>query len=150
VDSDARKAINYLATRNINLRNAKWVMTQRVLGYLQDLRDGNSNLVFPSLQGSNPTFKGYPVLLTTNWAENLGGGGNETHIAFIAFDHVLYGDTKQVDLQTSSEAAYYDAGAVMRSAFQRGETIVLATAMHDFNVRHLSAIHVLTAVKWGA
>lgn len=147
VDSDLRKCINGM--RNLNKASAKWVMDEVTFGYLQDMRDGNGNFAFPSLQGANPTLKGYPVLRTTNLPNNLGGGGNETYLGFVAFNHVLFGEAMGLEFAVSTEAAYYDAGGTIRSAFQRGETLMLAVMRHDFNVRHLRAVQVLTAVKYG-
>lgn len=147
VDSDLRKAINGM--RNLPRGSAKWIMDEVTFGYLQDLRDGNGNPAYPSLQNANPTLKGFPVLRSTNLPNNLGGGGNETYLGLVAFDHVLFGEAMGLELAVSTEAAYYDAGGTVRSAFQRGETLLLAIMRHDFGLRHLRAVQLLTAVKYG-
>lgn len=149
VDADLRKAINYLTTRNVSLATAAWVIGRRTLGYIEDLRDGNGNLAFPTLQAANPTLKRIPVIDTTNLPENLGVGGNEGVIALIAFGHVLFGEASALEFKASDEAAYYDAGGTMRSAFQRDETLILGMMHHDVALRHLPAVHTLTAVKYG-
>lgn len=150
VDTDLRNAINYLVLRNLSLRSAAWVIGRRALGYLQDLRDANSNFVFPSLQLANPTLKGLPVLPTTNLPENLGVGGNEGVISLIAGSHVLFGETTSLEFKASDEAAYYDAGGTLRSTFQRGETLILGMMRHDVGLRHLPAVYTMTGVKYGA
>ncbi|WP_370677633.1 phage major capsid protein [Pleomorphomonas sp. PLEO] len=149
IDSDLRKAINYLTTRNVSLQSAAWVIGRRTIGYMEDLRDGNGNFVFPTLQAANPTLKRIPVLDTTNLPENLGAGSNEGVIALIAFGNVLFGEASSLEFRASDQAAYYDAGGTMRSAFQRGETLILGLMQHDVALRHLPAVHTLTAVKYG-
>lgn len=148
-DAAARAMLNYLVTRNVNISSAKWVMGAVAFGYLQDLRDGNGNLIYPSLSQNNPTWKTLPVLVTTNQPENLGGTGDEGKIGLIAFDHVLFGEAPGMEFSVSTEAAYYDANAVLRSAFQRGETLLLTVMRHDFGLRHLPAVYVRTGVRWG-
>jgi HK97 family phage major capsid protein len=147
IDSDARKCMNGLLLNYVPANSAKWVMSQRSFGYLQDIRDGNGNLAYPSLQGANPTFKGFPVLVTTNLPTNLGGGTDETFIAFIGFQHVLFGEAGPITLASSSEGMI-ENGSSPISLFQRGMTAILATAQHDIGLRQLKAVSVLTAVRW--
>lgn len=149
IDADLRKAINYLTTRNVSLATAKWVIGRRAIGYLEDLRDGNGNFAFPTLQAANPTLKRIPVLDTTNLPENLGGGGNEGILGLIAFGHVLFGESTALEFRASDEATYIDAAGNVQSAFQRGETLILGLMRHDVALRHLPAVHTLTGVKYG-
>lgn len=148
IDADARKAMNGILLSNLSTANCKWVMNPLTLGYLMDLRDGNGNLAYPTLQGPNPTFKGYPVLDTTNLPVNLGGGSNEGFIAFIKWDQVLFGEANGLTLAVSNEAML-EIGSARISLFQRRMTAVLAVMQHDFGLRHLRAVSLLTAVKWG-
>lgn len=148
VDADARKLINALEDASIPLASAAWVMPAWTLGYLVDLRDGNGNKAYPTLDSPNPTFKGYPVIKTTNIPTNLGGGSNETIIGFVAFRHALFGESKSLELAVSNEAALTINGTMI-SLFQNRMTAVLAVMQHDFNLRHVKAVAQLTAVKWG-
>lgn len=151
IDSDLRKAINGLVARTnpVNLAGAAWVISRRILGYMEDMRDGNGNFAYPTLQGDNKTLKGIPVLDTTNIPENLGAGSNEGFISLVAFPHVLFGEAGGTDVAVSDSASY-TRGGVTYSAFQRGETLMKITQRHDVGLRHVHAVFVLTAVKWGA
>lgn len=149
LDAFARSQINALALANVNLSSAKWTMGYGRAGYLEDIRDGNGNLAYPTMQGENKRWKGFPVIVGTNLPENLGAQGDAGYISFIASDHILFGEAPGMEFSVSSEAAYYDANNVLRTAFQRGETLLLAVMRHDVNTRHLPAISVRTGVRWG-
>lgn len=149
VEADLRWAVNYLATRNVSLSTAKWTMSYQTFGYLQDMRDGNGNFYFPTLQQANPTLKGFPVLVTTNLPTNLGAGSNESHLSLIASTHVYFGEQPGLRVKVSDEAAYTDASGNLRSAAEREETVMFMFQGHDFALRHLPAVAVLTGVKWG-
>ena len=150
IDVDLRKAINGLVARTnpVNLNGAAWVISRRILGYLEDIRDANGNFAYPTLQGDNKTLKGVRVLDTTNIPENLGGGNNEGFISLVAFPHVLFGESGGAEVAVSDQASYTRLGTTY-SAFQRGETLMKITQRHDVGLRHAHAVFVLTAVKWG-
>ncbi|WP_293862473.1 phage major capsid protein [uncultured Alsobacter sp.] len=147
VDADLRKAINAFVTANMSLAGAAWVFPATTIGYLQDMRDGNGNLVYPTLNGPNPTLKNIPVIDTTNMPTNL-GGGDETIVGLVNFRHILFGESMPLELAVSSEAAIEVGGQVL-STFQRRMTAIMAVMQHDFNTRHYKAISLLTAVRWG-
>lgn len=148
-DQDARKALNALSGANVPLGSVKWTMSHQTAGYLEDLRDGNGNVIYPSMQGENKRWKGFPVLVTTNLPTNLGGSSNESHISLVAYDHVFFGEAPGIEFKVSDVAAYTDAGGNMRSAAERNETVMFTFMRHDVGVRHLPAVYTLTAVKWG-
>jgi HK97 family phage major capsid protein len=147
IDADARWAINALI--NINLAQAKWVMSQETAGFLEDVRDANGNPMYPSMGLANPTFKKIPVLVTTNLPTNLGAGSNRSHISLTAYNHVLLGEEDGITVRVSDNATYTDAGGNLRSAFERDETVMIAVARHDVGVRHLRSVALLTDVRWG-
>jgi len=151
VDSDARKLLNRFVRYPMLLNGLEWRMSVRTIGYLQDLRDGNGNFIYPNLQGNSPTFKGYPVRVAGTFPENLGGGTNETYLALVAFGHILYGQAKGLELAISDEAsiAAGQNGALV-SMFSTDSTAIRATMEHDFSSRYVEAVALLTAVKWGA
>ena len=149
VEADLRWLINSLSTRNVNMGTAKWTMSYQTFGYLQDMRDGNGNFYFPTLQMANPTLKGFPVLVTTNLPTNLGGSSNESHLSLTAATHVLFGEQPGLKVKVSDTAAYTDASGNLRSAAERNETVMFMFMRHDVCLRHLAAIAVLTAITWG-
>lgn len=130
---------------NVPMAKCGWIMSPRSKLFLETLRDGNGNIAFPSVE--NGTLYGYPIGVTTSVPDNLGAGGNESEIYFGDFDQFLIGDTYQVTLAASTEAAYDDNGT-MRSAFSNDETVVRLIEEHDTQLRYDSAFAVLTAVTW--
>lgn len=148
-DADARKLTSRLRTTNVPLLGVEWRMNYRILNYLMDMRDGNGNPIYPTLQGDNPTWKGFPVRTTTQFAVNGGGTTDEGQIALIAFGHTFLGDTLSMQMSVSDTATVVN-GAQTINAFQDGVTVIRTEAEHDFDVRYVEAINVLTNVRWGA
>lgn len=130
---------------NVPMAKCGWIMSPRSKLFLETLRDGNGNIAFPSVE--NGTLYGYPIGVTTSVPDNLGASGNESEIYFGDFDQFLIGDTYQVTLAASTEAAYDDNGT-MRSAFSNDETVVRLIEEHDTQLRYDNAFAVLTGVTW--
>ncbi len=149
IDGDARKLTSRLRTSNVPLLGVEWRMNYRILNYLIDLRDGNGNPIYPSLQGENPMWKGFPVRDTTQFAVNGGGATDEGQIALIAFGHAFLGDAMRMQMAISDQATIVN-GSQTINAFQDGVTVIRCEAEHDFDVRYVEAICVLTNVRWGA
>lgn len=148
VTSDLRKLRLKVINANVPMISCGWIMSPRTKLFLETLRDGNGNIAFPSIEASG-TLYGYPIGVTTSVPDNLGAATDESEIYFGDFSQFLIGDTYQVTLAASTEAAYDDAGT-MRSAFSNDETVIRLIEEHDTQVRHDVAFAMLTAVKWGA
>lgn len=144
VDADARKLLSRFTRYPLLLQGLEWRMSVFTIGYLQDMRDGNGNYVYPTLQGNNPTWKGYPVRVAGTFPENLGGGTNETVLALIAYGHVLYGNAKGLELAVSDQATVNSV-----NMFETDSTAIRATMEHDVTTRYVEAAAYLSAVKWG-
>lgn len=153
IDAAARVLIVAMQNSYIPETNWAWVMPKRVIGYLQDLRTSNGNPVYPGMQlpEGQKRFKGYPVLETTNFPLTLNtrGSSDDTEIALVAGDQVLFGESMPLELAVSSEATIVN-GSTVTSMFQARQTAVLAVMQHDINVRQIGAVQVLTGVRWGA
>lgn len=145
IDSSARKLLDRIALYPALQIKLAWVMAQRTFGYLQDLRDANSNYIYPSLQGERPTWKGYPVLVSAVIATNGGVGTNESEIALVSFGNILLGITKGLELAVSDVATVNGV-----SMFETDQTAVRALSEHDWTARHVENVMRLTGVKWGA
>lgn len=127
-----------------------WTMASRTFRYLQFMRDGNGNYVYPGLQLANPVwYDNKPVIVSEQTPTNLGVGTNEGELYFNDYGHVLMGVTRALRLMASQEASYKDGGGTMISAFARDQTVIRGTASHDFDARHDKAMVIRTAVKWG-
>jgi HK97 family phage major capsid protein len=132
---------------NVPMVSCGWIMSPRTMMFLSELRDGNGNLVYPSIQ-ANGTLRNYPIGHTTSVPDNLGAGSNESEIYFGAFNQFQIGDTLNVAIAASDTAAY-DDGGVIRSAFSNDETVIRIITEHDTSVRYDTAFSVATGVKWG-
>jgi HK97 family phage major capsid protein len=122
-------------------------MAPRVMTYLRDLRDANGNLVYPGLSLPNPTWKSHPVEMTNNVPINL-GSGSDSELYLVDFTFAVVADSYNVRID-ASETASYKTGGNLVSAFSRNQTVIRATAGHDFGMTRDEAIAVLTGVSWG-
>ncbi|AXF20539.1 phage major capsid protein [Burkholderia pyrrocinia] len=148
IETDLGKAILALENADANLTQPGWIMAPRTFRFLEGLRDGNGNKVYPEL--ANGMLKGYPVGKTTQVPINLGEGANESEIYFTDFGDVFIGEEETLEIDYSKEATYKDADGNMISAFQRDQTLIRVIAKNDFGPRHVESISVLTGVTWGA
>lgn len=148
MESDIKILELRMENANLPLVRVEWRMAPRTIKYLQNLRDANSNRIYPELQGPNPTWRNYPVRVTTQIPTNLGTGTDESEIYLVAFGHVLFGDTLAMQLAISDSATVVN-GSQTINAFQDGVTLIKAEAEHDFDIRYAEAVAVLTGVKWG-
>lgn len=145
VTSDLGRIRLAVLNANIPMTSCGWIMSHRTKMFLENVRDGNGNLAFPSV--AQGTLFGYPIGVTTSVPDNLGGGGDESEIYFGDFAQFLIGDTLNVAIAASDVAAYDDAGTI-RSAFSNDETVIRIIEEHDTQVRYDNAFAVLTGVKW--
>lgn len=150
VDAALRPLMNTIQSYAMLGIGVAWVMPQRVKGYLEDMTDGNGNYIYRGLSQDNPTFKGYPVLVTGNLSTTGGTGTNETTIGLVSFGNILLGESGGLRLAISDEAAFVDTNGDTVSAFQNELTLVRATMEHDWTAKYNEAIQTLTAVQWGA
>lgn len=137
-----------LLNANVPMTRAGWIMSPRTMMFLYNLRDGNGNYAFPEMRDGQLRNKPYRV--TTQVPSNLGGGTNESELYLADFAHVVVGEQSGIELAISTEAAYRDAANALQGAFSRDETVIRALAHHDFGLRHLPAVAILTGVTWGA
>jgi len=147
IETDARTAELGLWNNDIPVIAPAWLMAPRTLAYLRDLRDGNGNLYYPSLQGSSPSWRGFPVGFTNSIPVNLGGGTNESEVYLVDFAYVMIADSYSVKID-ASESASYKVGGTMVSAFSQNQTVIRALTGHDFAVTRPKAVSLITAVKW--
>lgn len=150
IDSVAKGMLTLLDASLIPRRRRVWQMASRVFRYLQFLRDGNGNYIFPGLQSSAPTwYDGYPVIVSELIPSNLGTGTNESELYLVDYGHVLMGMTRTLRLKSSTEASYKNSGGTLVSAFSKDETVIRAMASHDFGMRHTKAAVIKEAVLIG-
>ena len=146
VTSDLGRLVLAVKNANVPMISCGWIMSPRVKEFLASLRDGNGNIVYPSIE-ANGTLKGYPIAETTSVPDNLGVGTNESELYFGDWSQFLIGDTYQIALAASTEAAYDDGGTI-RAAFSNDETVIRLIEEHDTQIRYDRAAAVLTGVTW--
>lgn len=148
--TDLGKLIRKLLEANIPMLNPGWVMPPRIEVYLRTLINSNGFAVFRD-EMARGTLLGYPFASTTSIPINLntsGGGTNdESEVYFADFAQAIIGESLNLIVDASQEAAYTEGGAVV-SAFDRDQTVIRAIAEHDFALRYDKAVAVLTEVKW--
>lgn len=147
IEADARKAEEFLWAADIPLIMPVWEMAPRTFLYLRDLRDGNGNLIYPSLQGTAPNWRGFPVEVTNNIPINLGGGSDESEVYLVDYGYVMIAESFGIRIDASDTAAY-KVGSEMKSAFSLNQTVIRAIGGHDFAVTRAKAVSVITSVKW--
>jgi HK97 family phage major capsid protein len=134
-----------------NMGNWKWLMNPALVQVIGRKRVGdnsNGDFAYPEMRGMNPSFLGIPVLQTTKVPTNLGGGADETQIALLDFNEILYGEQQGLVVTTSDESTIFYNGQWV-SAFQNDLVFMRATHAHDFGVNRAQAAVVLNEVKWG-
>lgn len=147
VTADLGKVILALKNANVRMIRPGWIMAPRTEEYLMTVRDGNGNFAFRDELVAG-RLRGYPYRTTTQIPINLAGGSNNnSEIYFVDFADAVVGDTMQIMIDVSSEAAYHDGSNVV-AAFSLDQTIVRAIAQHDFGMRHAASAAVLTTVTW--
>lgn len=148
VTSDLGRLWLTLANNNAIFSQPGWVLSPRTQNYLMTVRDGNGNYAFRDemLRGR---LWGYPYGATTSIPDNL-GAGNESEVYLVDFADAIIGESSQLVIDASPEAAYHD-GTNVQAAFSLDQTVIRAIARHDFAVRRAEAdAAVLTGVTWGA
>lgn len=147
VTVDLGKMVLALENNNARMLRPAWIFTPRTKQYLMTVRDGNGNYVFrDEMLGGN--LWGYPYATSTQIPNTL-GGGTESEVYLADMSEVIIGDSTNLLIDASSEAAYHD-GANVQAAFSKDQTVIRAISEHDINLRHDFSVAVLTTVKWGA
>ncbi len=142
-----------LANLLLRLRNGDsrmlrptWFMAPRTELFLMTVRDGNGNYAFRD-EMMTGMFWRMPYFSSNNIPVNLGGGGDESEIILVDMADTIIGDSLNLVLDASGEAAYFD-GTNVQAAFSKDQTVVRAIAEHDFNIRHVESLAIMTGVKW--
>jgi HK97 family phage major capsid protein len=122
------------------------LMSVRTFIYLNNLRDGNSNKIYPSLDLPTPVFRGKPVKVTTQIPVNL--SGSNTELMLLDASQQLIGQNPRINIAASTEGSYKNAAGQQVNAFERNETILRIVMWNDINTMHPESIAVLTGVTY--
>lgn len=147
--ADSTKMIRLVAEGNIpGLMSAQWVMPPRSYFAFLSLA-GAANLQGASIwtELRSMAFLGFKLRWTTQIPTNL-GGGTDSENYFIVPQHIVIGDTLNVEVTVSQEASYSDSGGTAQSTFVRDETAIRLIKESDINMRHTRAAAILYGVNW--
>lgn len=146
VDTDIKFLIGALQNNNVRMIAPGFMMSPRSKNFFAFLRNTNGFLAYPTMAEAKPTLLGYPVGLSNNIPNNIGGTNSE--IYFVDFADVVIGESTNFIVEVSNEAAYVDSNGTLQAAFSRDETLIKAISRHDLAMRHDLSAAVLTNVAY--
>jgi HK97 family phage major capsid protein len=135
-----------LALKNANVRFIQpgWMMSPRTELALMTVTNTNGFYMFRQEMLTGNLWK-IPYATSTQIPINISGSGSEMYL--VDFADVVIGESKQLILDTSTEAAFND-GTGMQSSFQQDQTVIRAIAEHDLVMRHDLSAAYLSAVPY--
>ncbi len=158
VTADLGSAVGNLLTNNVKvtLDTGAFFMSARTFTSLKFLRNPTTGQwAFPEMQGAEPRLVGYRVFYTSQIPVNLTAtpsGGSQistcSEICFANMTDVVIGETANLILDVSNEAAYVDAGGTTVSAFAQDQTVIRVIEENDFAIRYDQSVAVISAVKY--
>lgn len=150
VDEDFRRPVLFMRKAFIPGRATwRWIMENRTLEYLRDVRTADGEVVYESVQGDAPSMRGIPIITSENVPDNLGTGGNETRFMLVAFREVFFGQMGGMEFATSDEASI-TINSNMVSAFENDLVLLRAIDYHDIGLRRPQAVVSVEKVLYGA
>lgn len=147
VEAALRKVVSDVEDANVAMLSPGWIMRAGTKNFLASLRDPTGAYMFPSIIQSG-TLLGFPIRTTSQIPNNLGTGTDETEVYFADFAEIMIGDSQQIVVGSSTEAAFVNQGGDTVSAYQNDLTLMRAIAEHDLAPAHDEAIAGLNGVGW--
>ncbi len=152
--NDLARMMKALMDANIRMTRLGWAAGNGIWSRFFSQLDDNGNPVFRDELVSRGSIYGIPLKQTTNIPQNLvaasaGGAAKGSELYLVDFFEILVGQTETMRVSVSTEASY-DDGSGLKSAFQRGETLIKVEMEHDMSPRRNGTeIVVLESVTWG-
>jgi len=145
--ADLHKAILKLEAANIPFIKPGWIFAPRTKHFLMQVRLGTT-APYPVFadEMSRGTLLGYPFVATAQVPVNIGGTNSEIYLA--DFNDVVIGESSELLVDSSNEAAYLDEAGVLTSAFANDQTVIRAIARHDFAMRRVESLAIINTVPW--
>jgi len=131
-----------LLNGNVPMTRPAWIISPRSWNSLNTIQTTTGAFAYrPELMAG--TLMGYPFQRTTQVPGT--GATGELYLADMA--DVVIGDSMNLTVDSSQEAAYYD-GAQVVAAYSQDQTVVRVISEHDFALRRDVAAAVMTAMSW--
>ncbi|SOZ49324.1 Putative phage-related protein (fragment) [Cupriavidus taiwanensis] len=152
IDADLTGMIGYMAAQGILLSGLAWVMNTRTKIHLENLRNVNEELAYPSVSASG-TLKGFPIVDSASVpiTEGVDPAPDTTFIALIAPREVLLADDGSVTLDASREASLQmsdDGTGSLVSLWQQNLVGIRAERYIYWQPRRAQCVTVLTGVTY--
>ena len=135
----------------VTLDSGVFFFSPRTYVYLKTLRNPTTGqFAFPELQAGDPRLLGYKVAFTSQIPINLvvNGTGGFAEAYFANMPDMIIGESANMMLDVSSEAAYVDANGNTISAFSQDQTLIRVITENDFAVRYPQSVSVMTSVSF--
>lgn len=146
--NDLGRLVTALKGKNVRMLRPGWMMSVRTEQYLLTKQTATGQFAFRDEMLGNKTLWGYQFGVTTQILDTL-GSGHDSEVYLVDFADVVIGETLNLLIDVSMEAAYEDSSGNVISAFSRDQTVVRAIQEHDIGMRHDFSAAVLSAVTWG-
>ena len=147
--NDLGALIVVMLNKNLPMVRPGWLMAPRTWNYLMTLTTTNGVYPFRD-EVMNMRLWGWPIGMTTSVPINLNGQGrgSESEIYLVDWNDVALGESQNLIIDASQEAAYTDGG-ILISAYQNDQTVIRAIAEHDLVMRRQESVAMLTGVVYG-
>jgi HK97 family phage major capsid protein len=150
ITTDLGTCISNLLTANVKVSPATgaFIFSPRTFIFLQTLRNPTTGqFAFPEMSAAEPRLLGYRVAMTSQIPINL-GAGTLSEFYFVNMSDCIIGESANLILDVSSEAAYVDANANTISAFAQDQTVIRVIEENDFALRYDQSGSIVTGVSY--
>ncbi|CUH68680.1 phage major capsid protein, HK97 family [Thalassovita gelatinovora] len=146
VEALINKLVDKVEDADISMMAPGWAMRASTKNFIAGLRDANGYPLYPSID-KDGTLKGYKIHTSSQIPNNL-GAGSDTEITFCDFSEIMIGDSLNLTIATSDQAAFVNTSGDTVSAFQNDLTLMRAISEHDLAPMHDEAISGATVTGW--
>ena len=155
IGADIAQAEEKLKSAHIRFVRPGIIMSPRTENYLKYYYEDMTG-TYPYLEEMrNGTIFGYPYAVSFDIPTNLDMtsgepdmGGTGTEMFFVDFNEVIIGDSDQMYIDVSTEAAYPDGQNGVVSAFSKDQTLIRVITENDMILRHDDAAVVISPLNW--
>ncbi len=129
-----------------------WMFSPRTYRYLTTVRLTQGPYAFRDEMLTGRLW-GFPYRVTSQILETMTAafadtGGTQSEVYFGGFAYAVIGESQNLLVDASQEAAYDDAGTV-RAAFSLDQMVIRVIAEHDFALRQDKGFALIRQVTWG-
>lgn len=140
--TDIGAMILALLNNNVPMTRPAWLMSPRSWNALNLAQTTTGAFAFRA-EMANGTLMGFPFAFSTH----VPGAGATGELYLADFADVVIGESLNLIVDASAEAAYYDGSQVIAS-FSQDQTVIRVIAEHDFALRRDVSAAVMTAMSW--